>query len=70
MNKKQAIAYAQITLDTMLNSTYKNKINLYIWSSEMEQAFKIYPRNIVMQIANAKLYAEKMSKTSKRSDVN
>ena len=28
MNKKQAIAYAQIALETMLRSDYKNKVNI------------------------------------------
>ena len=29
MNKKQAIAYAQIALETMLRSDYKNKVNIH-----------------------------------------
>ena len=28
MNEKQAVAYGQIALDSLLNSTYKNKVNL------------------------------------------
>lgn len=68
MNEKQAIAYGQIALDSMLHSTYKNKINLENLGLEMKQAFKIYPRNISIQIADAKIYAEKKSEQAKRRD--
>lgn len=70
MNKKEAIAYAQITLETMLNSNYKNKLNLQNFSIEMRQAFKLYPRNIVLEIASAKIYAEKKLDTLKSGDTN
>lgn len=68
MNEKQAIAYAQIALDTLLHSTYKNKINLQNLDLEMKQSFKFYPRNIVIDIADAKLYAENKSEIFKWSD--
>lgn len=70
MNEKQAIAYGQIALDSMLHSTYKNKINLENLGLEMKQAFKIYPRNISIQIADAKIYAEKKLLASKGIDAN
>ena len=38
MNKREAVAYAQITLDYMQSS---------------KQAFKLYPRNIVLDISKA-----------------
>lgn len=68
MNEKQAIAYGQIALDSMLHSTYKNKINLENLGLEMKQAFKIYPLNISIQIADAKIYAEKKAKATKGCD--
>lgn len=68
MNEKQAIAYGQIALDSMLHSTYKNKINLENLGLEMKQAFKLYPRNISLQIADAKIYAEKKAEATKGCD--
>lgn len=59
MNKKEAIAYAQITLDFMLHSTYKDNLNIENFGIEMKQAFKLYPKNIILNIANAKIQAEK-----------
>lgn len=70
MNEKQAVAYGQIALDSLLNSTYKNKVNLENFALEMKQAFKMYPRNISIQIADAKLYAEKKLLASKGSDAS
>lgn len=49
----------QIALETMLHSTYKGKINLQNFGIEMRQAFKMYPRDIVLNIAEAKVEAEK-----------
>lgn len=68
MNKKQAIAYGQIALDALLHSTYKGKINLENLGFEMKHAFKMYPCNISIQIADAKIYAEKKLAASKGSD--
>lgn len=53
MNKKEAIAYAQITLDYMQSSKYTGKINPDTLGLEMKQAFKLYPRSIVLNIAEA-----------------
>lgn len=63
MNKKNAIAYGKIALDSLLHSTYK--INLENFEVEMKQAFKVYPQNIAIQIANAKIYAERKLKNLK-----
>lgn len=49
----------QIALETMLHSTYKGEINLQNFGMEMRQAFKIYPRDIVLNIAESKVFAEK-----------
>lgn len=65
MNKKEAIAYAQITLDFMLHSTYKDNLNIENFGIEMKQAFKLYPKNIILNIANAKIQAEKKLKNVK-----
>jgi hypothetical protein len=59
MNKKEAVAYGQIALEMILHSTYKKEINLQNFSMEMRQAFKMYPKNIVLNIAEAKIFAEK-----------
>ena len=50
MNKKEAVAYGQIALESMLHSTYKQEINLQNFAIEMRQAFKVYPKDIVLNI--------------------
>lgn len=71
MNKKEAIAYAQIALETMLSSNYKSELNILNLGIEMNQAFKLYPRSIVLNIAEGKIYAEKKLKAIKNgSDYN
>lgn len=59
MNKREAIAYGQITFESMMNSNFKGKLSVENFGLEMKQAFKIYPRNIVLNIAEGKVYAEK-----------
>lgn len=59
MNKKEAIAYAQITLNHMQSSKYSGLINPETLGVEMKQCFKLYPRNIVLSIASAQLQANK-----------
>ena len=59
MNKKEAICYAQITLDIMQSSDYIEELNLQNFESEMQQVFKIYPKKLAIQIAEGKVYAEK-----------
>ena len=58
MNKKQAIAYAQIALETMLRSDYKNSINIQNLGLEMKQAFKLYTRDMATITADSMIYAE------------
>lgn len=65
MNKKEAVAYAQITLETMLHSSYKGELSIENFGIEMKQAFKLYPRNIVLNIAEDKIYAERKLKDTK-----
>ena len=59
MNQKEAISYAQITLEKMLSASFKQELNLQNFEIKMKEAFKIYPRNMVLQIAEAKVYTEK-----------
>lgn len=71
MNKKEAIAYGQVALESMLHSTYKQKISLQNFAIEMKQAFKLYSKNIVLNIAESKVFAEKKLDAIKTgSDVN
>ena len=71
MNKKEAIAYGQVALEAMLHSTYNGKFNLQNFGMEMRQAFKMYPRNIVLNIAESKEYKEKKAESIKGgSDIN
>lgn len=65
MNKKEAIAYGQITLESMLHSNYKGELTIENFGIEMKQAFKLYPRNIALNIAEGKIYAERKLKTAK-----
>lgn len=59
MNKKEAIAYAQITLDYMQSSKYKGELNPETLGVEMKQCFKLYPCNIVLNIADSQIKAAK-----------
>ena len=52
MTKKQAAAYAQITLDYMQSSKYKGKLNPDTLGVEMRQCFKLYPKDVVVIMAN------------------
>lgn len=70
MNKKEAVAYAQITLESMLHSDYKGELNIENFGIEMKQAFKLYPRNIVLNIVEGKIYAERKLKAIKAGDNN
>ena len=56
MNKKQAIAYAQIALDYM---KHQNNINIITLGVEIKQAFKMYPKKIAI------IMAKNMEKTEK-----
>ena len=65
LNKKEAIAYAQITLDYMQSSKYKGTLNVESFGMEMKECFKLYPRNAVISIAKGKVYAESKLETIK-----
>lgn len=70
MNKKEAICYAQITLEKMLSSNFKQELNLQNFELEMKAVFKIYPKNMVLQIAEAKVYAEKQLQLLREKKIN
>ena len=53
MNKKQAIAYAQITLDYMQSYRYQGEINPDTFALEMKQSMRAYSKDIVLSIAEA-----------------
>lgn len=65
MNKKEAIAYAQITLDYMQSSKYTSEINPDTFGVEMKQCFKLYPKDIVINIAESQSIARKSIKLTK-----
>ena len=70
MNKKQAISYAQIALDYMQSSKYKGEINPVTLGLEMKQAFRLYSKDIIINIAEAQLEARKKLSLYKESDIN
>lgn len=59
MNKKEAIAYAQIALDFMQSTKYNGPINPDTLAVEMRQAFRLYPRTIVLGIASSQSFTRK-----------
>lgn len=65
MNKKEAVAYAQITLDFMQSSKYNGEINPDTFGLEMKQAFKLYPRSIVLNLAESQCFARKKLQDAK-----
>jgi len=65
MNKKEAVAYAQITLDFMQSSKYNKEITPENFGIEMRQAFKLYSRDIVLNIAESQSWARKKLQEAK-----
>lgn len=57
MNKKQAVAYAQVALNFMQSSKYFGKINPENLGIEMKETFKLYNNNIIIDIAKAQISA-------------
>lgn len=71
MNKRQAIAYAQVALDYMQSSKYKGELNPQTLGLEMKQAFRMYPLNIILNIAESQSFSRKKLIITKRgSDTN
>lgn len=59
MNKKEAVAYAQITLDFMQSSKYKGELNPETLGIEMKQCFKLYSKDVAVMVANNIVETEK-----------
>lgn len=59
MNKKEAVAYAQVTLNYMQSDRYKGNINPQTFGIEMKQCFRTYPRNLIDSIASSQEWASK-----------
>ena len=57
MNKKQAVAYAQVALNFMQSSKYSGQITPENLGIEMKETFKIYNNNIIIDIAKAQISA-------------
>lgn len=58
MNKKQAIAYAQVALNFMQSSKYNREINSKNLGIEMKETFKIYNNKIIENIAESQNFAD------------
>lgn len=65
MNKKQAIAYAQVTLDYMQSTKYNGKITPAEFGIEMNQCFKLYSHDIIIHIADSQMSARKKLQDAK-----
>lgn len=70
MNKKEAVAYAQVTLNYMQSMKYEKEINAETFGIEMKQTFKLYPHNLILSIANAQIKSNKKLKDNRNgSDI-
>lgn len=71
MNKKEAVAYAQVAFDYMQSSKYVGDINPLTLGIEMKQCFKLYNRNLIQNIANSQQWArKKLEQTQNGCDAN
>ena len=59
MNKKEAVAYAQVTLEYMQSSRYIGEINSVTLGIEMRQCFNTYSRKMILDIAESQSWARK-----------
>lgn len=69
MNKKQAVAYAQIALDYMKNNDKEN-IDIIHLGIEMRQAFKMYPRDVALIMATNMENVDKEFINKKNGEIN
>lgn len=70
MNKKEAVAYAQITLDYMQSSKYTGKVTPETLGIEMKQSFRLYSHDIVQNIAESQAIARRKLQSAKGCDVD
>ena len=66
MNKKESVAYAQVALNFMQSSKYTGEVSPESLGVEMRQAFKLYPRNLIVTIADAQIKSAKKLKAIKK----
>ncbi len=59
MNKKQAVAYAQVTLAYMQSPKYTGKITPEMLGIEMKECFKVYSNDLIVHIADSQAFARK-----------
>lgn len=59
MNKKEAIAYAQIALNYLQSSSCKEKLDLENLGIEMNKAFNMYPKDVATIMADKMVEAER-----------
>lgn len=69
MNKRESIAYAQVTLNFMQSSKYKGEITPETFGVEMKQAFKLYPRDVITSIAEGQIEAARKLRNIKNEIV-
>lgn len=67
MNKRESIAYAQVTLDYMLSSKYNGELTPEALGIEMKQTFKLYPRDVISNIAEGQITAARKLKNIKNN---
>lgn len=59
MNKKEAIAYAQIVLNYLKSTACKEETNLENFGLKMEEAFELYPTDLAIIMASKMVEVEK-----------
>lgn len=69
MNKKEAVAYAQIAVDSM-NKNLGTHLSLVDLNMNMKSAFRLYDRKMALITADAKVYAEKKLQAAKAGESN
>lgn len=69
MNKRESIAYAQVTLNFMQSSKYNGEITPETFGMEMKQAFKLYPKDVITNIAEGQIEAARKLKEIKNQSV-
>ena len=62
MNKKQAVAYAQVALNFMQSSKYSGEITPENLGIEMRETFKLYNNNIIIDIAKSQILSKEKIK--------
>lgn len=67
MNKRESIAYAQVTLNFMQSSKYNGEITPETFGMEMKQAFKLYPKDVITNIVEGQIEAARKLKNIKDS---